>query len=310
MQVQALYCILQYPKGIMFTLDQLRCFVAVAEELHFGRAAERLQMTQPPLSRQIQKLERSLQVVLLDRDHRNVELTAAGRAFLGESRELLSAAERAPVAARAIASGQEGVVRIGFTAAAGFGILGELLASISDAMPKLTLELSEMVTRQQAAALLEGSIDVGLARPPFDAEAFDSHLLLAEDLVLAVPAGHPLAALRGEITDEDLRGVPLIMHSPQSARYFYDLIVRMLSIDHASVVHTVGQVTTMIALVRAGRGVAFVPASARLLGVGGVEYLDLGRRAQGTVQLHAMWHRGNANPALRRVLELVDRGDD
>jgi DNA-binding transcriptional LysR family regulator len=310
MQVQALYCILRYPKGIMFTLDQLRCFVAVAEELHFGRAADRLQMTQPPLSRQIQKLERNLQVVLLDRDHRTVRLTAAGHAFLAESRELLAAAERAPAAARAIASGQEGVVRIGFTAAAGFGILGELLSSISAAMPRLTLELSEMVTRQQAAALLEGSVDLGLARPPFDAEAFDSHLLLAEDLLLAVPAGHPLAAVRGGISDEDLRGVPLIMHDARTARYFYDLIVGMLAVDHTAVVHTVGQITTMVALVRAGRGVAFVPASARLLGVGGVEYLDLGRRGQGIVQLHAMWHRGNANPALRRVLELLDHDDD
>lgn len=292
----------------MFTLDQIRCFVAVAEELHFGRAAERLQMTQPPLSRQIQKLERSLQVTLLDRDHRTVELTAAGRVFLAESRELLAAASRAPAAARSIASGQEGVVRIGFTAAAGFGVLGELLTSISEALPRITLELSELVSRQQAAALLEGSLDLGLARPPFDAETFESHLLLAEDLVLAVPAGHPLTQLRGGIGEADLRGLPLIMHSPLTARYFYDLIVRLFSIDHAQVVHTVGQITTMVALVRAGRGVAFVPASARLLGVDGVQYLGLNERARGAVQLHVIWNQGNSNPALQRVLGLLDAG--
>lgn len=290
----------------MFTLDQIRCFVAVAEELHFGRAAERLQMTQPPLSRQIQKLERSLQVTLLDRDHRTVELTAAGRVFLAESRELLAAASRAPAAARSIASGQEGVVRIGFTAAAGFGVLGELLTSISEALPRITLELSELVSRQQAAALLEGSLDLGLARPPFDAETFESHLLLAEDLVLAVPAGHPMTQLRGGIGEADLRGLPLIMHSPLTARYFYDLIVRLFSIDHAQVVHTVGQITTMVALVRAGRGVAFVPASARLLGVDGVQYLGLNERARGAVQLHVIWNQGNSNPALQRVLGLLD----
>ncbi|VXB60970.1 LysR family transcriptional regulator [Citricoccus sp. K5] len=294
----------------MFTLDQIRCFVAVAEELHFGRAAERLQMTQPPLSRQIQKLERNLRVVLLDRDHRTVELTTAGRAFLAESRELLAAAERAPAAARSIASGQEGIVRIGFTAAAGFGILGELLTSISEALPKVSLELSELVTRQQAVALLEGSLDLGLARPPFDAETFESHLLLAEDLVLAVPADHPLTSRRGRIRHEDLRGVPLIMHSPLTARYFYDLIVRMLPIDHGQVVHTVGQITTMVALVRARRGVAFVPSSARMLGVDGVRFLPLAAEAEGAVHLHAIWHHHNANPALRRVLDALEAGAD
>ncbi|XKH56815.1 LysR family transcriptional regulator [Citricoccus nitrophenolicus] len=290
----------------MFTLDQIRCFVAVAEELHFGRAAERLRMTQPPLSRQIQKLERSLQVTLLNRDHRTVELTAAGRAFLTESRELLAAAQRAPAAARSIASGQEGIVRIGFTAAAGFGVLGELLTVISETLPRVTLELSELVTRQQSASLLEGSLDLGLARPPFDAETFESHLLLAEDLVLAVPSGHPLTEVRGGIREADLRGVPLIMHSPLTARYFYDLIVRMITIDHGQVAHTVGQITTMVALVRAQRGVAFVPTSARMLGVDGVRYLELGPMAQGAVQLHALWHQQNANPALRRVLDLLE----
>lgn len=294
----------------MFTLDQIRCFVAVAEELHFGRAAERLQMTQPPLSRQIQKLERSLQVTLLNRDHRTVELTAAGGAFLAESRELLAAAERAPSAARSIASGQEGIVRIGFTAAAGFGVLGELLTAISEGLPKVTLELSELVTRQQATALEEGALDLGLARPPFDAETFESHLLLAEDLVLAVPTGHPLTRLRRTVEAADLRGHPLVMHSPLTARYFYDLIVRLYPVDHAQVVHTVGQITTLVALVRAGRGVAFVPASARLLGVGGVDYLELGPEAHGAVQLHAIWHRGHANPALRRVLDLLESGND
>lgn len=294
----------------MFTLDQIRCFVAVAEELHFGRAAERMQMTQPPLSRQIQKLERNLRVVLLDRDHRTVELTAAGRAFLAESRELLAAAERAPATARSIASGQEGVVRIGFTAAAGFGILGELLTSISEALPKVSLELSELVTRQQAAALLEGSLDLGLARPPFDAETFRSHLLLAEDLVLAVPADHPLTAVRGRIQYEDLQGVPLIMHSSLTARYFYDLIVRMVPVDHGQVVHTVGQITTMVALVRARRGVAFVPSSARMLALDGVRFLPLGGEAEGAVRLHAIWHQKNANPALQRVLELLESGAD
>jgi Transcriptional regulator len=152
----------------MFTLDQARSFVAVAEELHFGRAAERLNMTQPPLSRQIQKLERSVGVELLDRDNRRVALTAAGHAFLIDAKRLVVAAERAPDNARRIAAGQLGEIRIGFTAASGFSLLGPLLAEISERMPKVHLDLSELVTQEQVNALLDGDLDMGLARPPFD----------------------------------------------------------------------------------------------------------------------------------------------
>jgi len=286
----------------MFTLDQIRCFVAVAEELHFGRAADRLSMTQPPLSRQIQKLERTLDVVLLERDHRTVRLTEAGRAFLVESRELLATADRAPTTARQVAAGHEGVVRIGFTAAAGYGVLGPLLSTLTAALPRVQLDLAEMVTGEQTDALAAGSIDLGLARPPFDAETIGSTLLLAEDLVLAVPETHPLASRRDGITDDEFSSLPLIMHSSLTARYFYDLAVRLLPIDHRKVVHTVGQITTMIALVRAGRGAALVPESARFLGVHGVSLVPLGPHATCVVELHAIWNRRNANPALRRAV--------
>ncbi|MEU3846885.1 LysR family transcriptional regulator [Micrococcus terreus] len=289
----------------MFTLDQIRCFVAVAEELHFGRAAERLRMTQPPLSRQIQKLERSLDVVLLHRDPRGVQLTAAGQAFLGEARSLMASTQRAPAIAKAIAAGQAGVVRIGFTAAAGFGLLGELLTTIEHHLPKVTLELSEMVTREQTHALDEGSLDLGLARLPFASDAYDSRLLLAEDLVLAVPAGHRLASTVRPVDVRSLSGVPLVMHSPLTARYFYDLIVGLVRLDHQNVVHTVGQITTMVSLVKAGRGVALVPESARGLRIEGVRYLQLDDSASGVVTLHAIWKRDNDNPALSRVVSLL-----
>ncbi|WP_456284778.1 LysR substrate-binding domain-containing protein [Microbacterium sp. JZ70] len=290
----------------MFTLDQLRCFIAVAEELHFGRAAERLRMTQPPLSRQIQRLEAHLGVTLLDRDNRSVALTEAGQAFLRESREILAAVQRAPSTAREVAAGRSGVVRIGFTAASGYSVLGPLLTAISEALPNVRLELEELVTNEQRDALADGSLDLGLARPPFDPERFDSRLLLAEDLVLAVPAGHPLASAADIPSRERLQTEPLIMHSPTKARYFYDLAVRMLPVDHARVVHVVSQIATMVALVAAGRGIAFVPESARLLGIDGVSYVDLGPDAHDIVQLHALWSSASRNPALARVVRLLD----
>jgi DNA-binding transcriptional LysR family regulator len=124
----------------MFTFDQLTGFIAVAEELHFGRAAERLNMTQPPLSRQIQKLEKSVGTELFERDNRKVQLTAAGSAFLEEARRLLALAERAPLTARRIASGRSGLLRIGFTAASGFSILGPLLEEISAILPDVDVD--------------------------------------------------------------------------------------------------------------------------------------------------------------------------
>jgi DNA-binding transcriptional LysR family regulator len=289
----------------MFTLDQARSFIAVAEELHFGRAAERLSMTQPPLSRQIQKLERSIGVELLQRDNRKVSLTAAGHAFLAEARKLVVSADRAPRTARRIAAGRAGEIRIGFTAASAFSLLGPLLAEIAEELPDVDVDLQEMVTGEQVQALVDGDLDLGLARPPFDTDLFESHLLFSEHLMLAVPSGHPLDQLARPLALSDLKDVPLIMHSPIKARYFYDLVVRQIPIEHGNVVHTVSQILTMVALVAAGRGVAFVPESAQLLGVDGVSYLHLPGLAPDSVELHAIWNRDAHNPALRRMLDSV-----
>lgn len=287
----------------MFTFDQLAGFIAVAEELHFGRAAERLNMTQPPLSRQIQKLEKIVGTDLLERDNRKVELTHAGKAFLEEARRLMALANRAPVTARRIASGRAGVLRIGFTAASGFSILGPLLEEIATILPDVHIDLQELVTGEQINGLLTGVLDLGLARPPFDQEVFDSHLLYREALLLAVPSGHALAGLGREIRPEDLKDEPLIMHSATEARYFYDLVVRTFPIRHENVAHTVSQILTMVSLVSAKRGVAFVPHSAKLLGLQGVEFLPLALEKTEPVELHAIWNRKVENPALRRLLQ-------
>jgi DNA-binding transcriptional LysR family regulator len=290
----------------MFTFDQLAGFVAVAEELHFGRAAERLNMTQPPLSRQIQKLEKTVGAELLERDNRKVQLTPAGRAFLDEARRLMALAERAPVTARRIASGRSGLLRIGFTAASGFSILGPLLEEIAAALPDVDIDLQELVTGEQILGLQTGELDLGLARPPFDQEVLDSHLLYREAMVLAVPAGHPLAELGRPVTDADLKDQPLIMHSSTKARYFYDLVVRMIPIQHANVVHSVSQILTMVSLVAAKRGVAFVPHSATVLGVPAVQFLPLESSVNDPVELHAIWNRSITNPALSRVLRSLE----
>jgi DNA-binding transcriptional LysR family regulator len=290
-----------------FTLEQLRGFLAVAEELHFGRAATRLKMTQPPLSRQIQKLERAVGAQLLERDNRRVTLTAAGEVFLGEARRLLSLADTAPELARRVSSGSRGVVRIGFTAASTYGTLGRLLDEVERALPDIGLDLHEMVTREQVAALLNEEIDLGLARPPFDADTFGSRLLHREALLVAVPTGHRLTGLDRNAVAADLATEPVVMHSPTQARYFYDLVVSMVPTASQNAVHTVSQVLTMLWLVAAGRGVAFVPGSAARLPIEGVEFVRLETPVPEPVELHLLWSRESRNPALGRVLALLER---
>ncbi|NAZ85959.1 LysR family transcriptional regulator [Kineococcus indalonis] len=290
------------------TLEQLRGFVAVAEELHFGRAAQRLRMTQPPLSRQVQKLERAVGAQLLERDNRRVVLTAAGAAFLADARRLLALAEAAPVTAQRVSAGARGVVRIGFTAASTYGPLGELLNALGRELPGVDLELRELVTRSQVEALRHDELDLGLARPPFEAAEFASRCLHREALLVALPRGHRLAALQRPVGARDLAGEPVVMHSPTRARYFYDLVVSSVPVAPGDVVHTVEQVLTMLWLVQAGRGLAFVPASAARLGIEGVQYVPLATAEPEPVELHLLWARSSRNPALRRALEVLGAG--
>ena len=194
----------------MFELSQLRCFVAAAEELHFGRAAQRLNMTQSPLSRQIQLLERILDVTLLERTSRNVSLTPAGRVFLIEARRIVRLAESASLSARRVAKGDAGKVGIGFTAVSGYTLVPRIVTQARATLPNIELELREMVTSDQTDALLTGLIDIGFVRPPVVRSEFNAVLALSEPLVVALPLGDPRQA-KSVLLPADLDDKPLIM---------------------------------------------------------------------------------------------------
>lgn len=289
----------------MYTLDQLRCFVSVAEELHFGKAAARMHMTQPPLSRQIQKLERDLDVQLLDRSPSGVALTAAGSSFLHECYRILENVETAPRRAKLIAEGKLGLVRIGYTAISGFSVLGEILSSIKSRLPDLKVELNELVTPLQIDALENESIDIGLGRPPFVSEALASFPIRRDKLVVAVPVGHILAQKGTKVPLEDIKSHPMIMYSPNDAKYFHNLITLELGIDPNQGEYQVTQATTILALVAQGLGIAVVPSSSMSLERSDVQYLDIEGRPETNVELHAAWHVHSKNPALQPVLDIV-----
>jgi DNA-binding transcriptional LysR family regulator len=298
----------------VITLDQVRSFVAVAEELHFGRAAERLQMTQPPLSRQIQKLEKSVGAQLLERDNRRVELTGAGAAFLDEAYRLLNLVEGAGDLARRVDAGAAGVVRLGFTAVSAISILGPLLRRLTAALPDVEVLLSERVTQAQVDGIRRGELDIGLARPPFDTSLLSSQVVLREPLMAVVPTGHPLAGLDRPLTPQDFDGQPVIGYHPQQSRYFHELSVRFLANAHPRIEQRVHQVLTAMLLVAADRGLALAPASATSLQVEGVVFKDLAHGGGDTrldadpdrpVELYAVWSREAVTPVVRRVLDVV-----
>ena len=179
----------------MFSLARLQCFVAVAEELHFGRAAERLHMTQPPLSRQVQQLESELGVQLIDRTTRTVTLTPAGAAFLPDARRILQLSEGAAQTVKRIPAGDLGTVVVGFTAASAHVVLPRTAGACAERLPDVKLDLREMVTAAQIEGLMTGELDLGMARPPLKRPGLVSRPLLHEQLVAALPAGHPLVDL-------------------------------------------------------------------------------------------------------------------
>ncbi|MCO4863379.1 LysR family transcriptional regulator [Cupriavidus sp. WGlv3] len=281
-------------------LNQLRCFIAVGEELHFGRAAARLFMTQSPLSRQIRLLEESLGVRLFDRNSRAVRLTAAGAALLDDARRLLALAGHAVDTARRIDKGVSGKVRIGFTAVAGYDLVPNLIANAGEALPEIEATLHEMVTVAQVGALQAGIIDLGFMRPITDmGPGLQWRLAVSEPLQLAMPAGHTLAQ-RAQIGRKDLAGLPFIQYSATEGKYFHDLIGAVLAGTSRPprVVQQMSQTHSVIALVRAGLGVALVPASARHLHFPHVLFRPIWRDDV-RAELHLIWREPTHNPACR-----------
>ena len=290
----------------MFELSQVRCFVAVAEELHFGRAAARLNMTQPPLSRQIQILERILGVILLQRGNRLVKLTPAGRSFLTEARLILKLTESAALLARRVAEGKAGSVNIGFTAASSYSYVPELVAACREQMPDVELILKEMVSGDQLKCLGAGEIDIGLLRPPIPRSGLQFFRVKAEPMIAAVPAGHRLAGA-ATIGLPDLAAEPFIMYAPYEARYFHDLLVELFSQAALAPVYVqhLAQIHSILAIVHSGVGVALVPEAAQNLRFSGVALRPLAEPQQRAAELCFVWRDDNDNPLLPLIAAIA-----
>lgn len=296
-------------------LRQLRYFVTVAEELHFGRAAARLAMTQPPLSQQIQSLEEEIGVQLFVRTRRSVMMTPAGQQWLPEVRRVLADAAALPGLAQRLARGEIGSLALAFVSTADYGILPDLLRRFRAQHPEVQLQLREATSDVQLEALSEGSIDAGLViRPQLPAMPHGlSYLpLVREPLVLAVPDGwrpaHGGMPADGKVSLRDAAREPLIIFPRRSAPVFYDIITGYYARDGLSpvIAQEAIQMQTIVSLVSAGMGVALVPASLCNLRRTGVSYLAL-REAGPQIETGLLWREGAAGvaPALRSLIDIA-----
>nr|WP_020179347.1 LysR family transcriptional regulator [Methylopila sp. M107] len=290
----------------MFELAQLRAFVVVATELNFGRAARRLNITQPPLSRQIQALERELDVKLFTRTTRQVALTPGGHAFLAEAQAILRRSEAAAVVARRAAQETTGALSVGFVGATTYGFLPRLAALARAEQPGLALSLIEMDSAAQVQAIELGRLDVGLVRPVPEIARLRSALVERERLALAMPASHPLAGRRRP-DPQLLDGAPMILYSAE-ARHLHSVIEPALASRSVRpvAVQRLMHAQAILSLVSAGLGLALVPESAKNACFDEVTFrpIDLG---EARAELHVVWSEDNPNPALAGFRELAER---
>jgi DNA-binding transcriptional LysR family regulator len=285
-------------------LRHLRYFVAVAEELHFGRAAQRLYMAQPPLSQQIRQLEREIGVTLLARNNRNVALTAAGQAFLADARAILARVEEATIHAQRVSRGEAGWLGIGFVGSAMYDLLPAVLREFRGRCPDVELELLELLGGQQEEALRDGRIHVGFARLTGDADGLIRETIVREPLIVALPAEHPLAAARKAIPLASLAGEPFILYPQQSS--YADTILRLCNDAgfDPTVVQKTGEVQTAVGLVAAGIGVTLVPAAVQNLRREGVVYRAVIEPIPG-IEMTMTYRSGEKSAILSGFLETV-----
>ena len=291
---------------------QLRHFVTVAETLHFGRAAQRLSMTQPPLSQSIRALEDELGARLFVRTRRSVALSAFGEQWLPHVRAVLQGHDALGATARRLLAGELGRLEISFVSTADYSVLPELVRRFREGHPEVELALTEATSDVQIASLLDGRGDVGIILPDGQ-ESMPGTLryrrLESEPLVAAVPEAwleeRRLVPTRARLARSDVVASPLVLFPRHVAPLFYDKVVAYCSASGGQVAiaqHAI-QMQTIVSLVSAGMGIALVPASLRRLARSGVRYLDL--QDAPSLEMGMVWRADRMSPVLDNFLRMA-----
>ncbi len=280
--------------------------MAVAEERHFGRAAARLHIAQPPLSQQVRRLEEDLGVTLLHRTTRRVDLTAAGAAYLDRAREILRSVDEAGHEAQRVGAGLVGRLAVGCVGSATYTLLPTLARRLREELPEVDVSFrGEMLVPELVAALGRGRLDLALVRPPVDDAAVVLRPLRQDRLVVAVPAGHRLAD-RVRVRVGDLREEDLVVHAGAGRSVMHEVVLRLCR--EAGFVprvrHEVAETSTLVTFVAAGLGCAVVPEPVSALGIPGVAYRPL-VPASARVGLAAATRSDDDAPHLARALAVL-----
>ena len=290
-------------------LRQLRYFVAVAEELHVGRAAQRLNMTQPPLSQSIQGLEAMLGAALFIRAKRGITLSAAGHALLPEARRLIKDSQALPELVRSAALGESGQLSIAFISTADYHLLPPVLREFRKRYPQVKLSLREATSDVQLEALRLGQIDLGLVIPPIPdklAELVNYQAMMAEPLILAAPEDAKWLGKKKSVSLNQCQGQPLIIFPRANGPALYDAIVGCF--QNAGITPEIGQeaiqMQTIIGLVSAGMGIALVPQSVSNLKRPGVAYRDIDQSTP-LIETGVAWRKDNPSPVLQAFVALL-----
>ncbi len=290
-------------------LRHLRYFVAVAEELNFTRAAEKLHTSQPSLSSQIKDLERSVGVALLARNNRQVSLTRAGEVFLHQAINILELSEQAKQRARKAMEQQVRLV-IGFVPCAEVNILPDILPQLRQRLPASCIELVSIITTQQEEKLLKGEIDVGFMRRPIVSNQLNYRVVYREPLIVVMPLDHPLSR-QPQLEPHHLDGENFISTDPAHSGALYQMVEAYLAGSHSkpNVVQAATNILVTMNLVGMGLGVSIVPRYVCHFQSSNVVFRPLSASAP-QIELLMAWHRENSNPTLAQMLALVEEQPD
>lgn len=283
----------------------LRYFLALADELHFGRAAQRLSITQPPLSLNIQQLEASVGARLFDRDSKGVRLTAAGLAFRESAQALVAGAEEARLLAREIEAGAVGRLRIGFVGSVLFRGLPQWLDAYQARHPRVEVALSELNSQEQIDALLRDRLDLGFIHTQRVPHELRTAFVHAEPFLCCVNAGHPLAARR-RVSLARLRDEPFVLFSRKASPDYYTRIIEMCAAQgfYPRVRHEVRHWLSVVSLVAQGMGVSVVPAPLKRSGMAGAVFRPLIEPMLPS-EVHCAWQATRDHPARTQFLDMV-----
>jgi DNA-binding transcriptional LysR family regulator len=286
-------------------LRHLRYFLALADELHFGRAAQRLSITQPPLSLNIQQLEASIGARLFDRNSKGVRLTAAGHAFRTAARALISNAEDARTLARDIQAGSTGRLRVGFVGSVLFRGLPAWLDAYRASCPRIDVALSELNSQEQIDALLQDQLDLGFVHTRHVPSGLRSAFVQASPFLCCLPAGHALAR-RKKVSLVQLRDEPFVLFSRAASPDYYMRILEMFGAQgfYPRVRHEVRHWLSVVSLVSQGMGVSVVPAPLERSGLAGAVFKPFIETTIAS-EIHCVWNAAHDNPARSRFVDQV-----